>query len=76
MTLVPIPGTTLVRETNSMALINQDKNGLEQYLKKRHLMEVQKEEINKVKSEIADIKDDVQEIKQLMLQLLNKGSNV
>ena len=76
MTLVPIPGTTLVRETNSMALIKQDKNGLEQYLKKRHLMEVQKEEINKVKSEIADIKDDVQEIKQLMLQLLNKGSNV
>ena len=76
MTLVPIPGTTLVRETNSMALINQDKNGLEQYLKKRHLMEVQKEEINKVKSEIVDIKNDVQEIKQLMLQLLNKGSNV
>jgi hypothetical protein len=76
MSLVPIPGTTLVRETNSMALINQDKNGLEQYLKKRHLMEAQKEEINKVKSEIADIKNDVQEIKQLMLQLLNKGSNV
>mgnify|MGYP000038146495 CR=1 FL=1 len=37
---------------------------------------IRKEEINKVKSEIADVKDDLQVIKQLMTQLLSKGSNV
>ena len=37
---------------------------------------LRKEEINKVKSEIADVKDDLQVIKQLMTQLLSKGSNV
>ena len=40
------------------------------------MMANQKEEINKVKSEIDNIKDDVSEIKELLLQLLNKGSNV
>lgn len=72
--LIQIPNSTLVRDTNSMALINKDQNGLNDYLKKRQTMALQKQEINNVKSEIADVKNEMQEIKQLLLKLL-EGSN-
>lgn len=75
MSLIPVPGTTLVRDTKSMALINQDRNGLEDYMKKRNILASQKEEINTIKSEIQDIKNDMQEIKHLMMKLIEKGSN-
>lgn len=73
MSLVQIPETTYVRDTTSMALINQDKNGLEAYIKQRNVLLAQKQEINTIKSEIDNIRNDMQEIKNLMLQLINKG---
>jgi hypothetical protein len=36
-------------------------------------MESQKEEINKVKSDIIEMKQDMTEIKSLLLKLLEKG---
>jgi hypothetical protein len=73
--IVPIPGTNLVRDTNSMGIINRDRNGLEDYIAKRKLMALQKEEINNVKMEIAGVKNDMQEIKQLLLKLMDKNIN-
>lgn len=73
MTYLKVPGTNLVRDTNSMGLVNNDVNGLEEYKTKRRLLKNQKEEINRVKSEIKDVKDELQEIKSLMLRLLDKG---
>lgn len=73
--LVKITGTNFVRDTNSMAILNKDTNGLEEYKMKRRMMATQKEEINTIKAEIDGIKSDVSEIKLLMQQLLNKGSN-
>jgi hypothetical protein len=73
--LVQITGTNLYRDTETMALVNKDVSGLEEYNMKRRMLATQKEEINKVKSEIAGIKDDISEIKQLMLQLMGKGTN-
>jgi ubiquinone biosynthesis protein UbiJ len=69
---IQIPGTSLVRDTNTMALINKDQNGLNDYLKKRQMMAIQKEEINNVKQEIQSVKNDMCEIKQLLMQLLEK----
>jgi hypothetical protein len=74
--IVQIPGTTLVRDTVSMALINQDKNGLDDYLKKRQTMAAQKQEINNMKADISEIKGDLSELKSMIAQLLSKGSNV
>ena len=74
--LVKVNNSTFVRDTNSMALIDTDMASKNEYLAKVRMLQTQKEEINKVKSEIADVKDDLQVIKQLMTQLLNKGSNV
>lgn len=75
MSLVQIPETTFVRDTTSMALINQDKSGLDAYVKQRNVLVAQKQEINKIKSDINNIRDDMKEIKSLMMQLIDKGSN-
>ena len=74
--LVKVNNYTFVRDTNSMALIDTDMASKNEYLAKVRMLQTQKEEMNKVKSEIADVKDDLQVIKQLMTQLLSKGSNV
>lgn len=73
--LVQIPGTKLVRDTESMALINKDVTGLEEYRMKRNMAASQKQEINNVKSEIAEVKEDINEIKTLLLQLIGKNTN-
>lgn len=74
MTIVKVQGTTFVRDTDTMALINRDVSGLEEYRMKRKMLETQRHEINNVKSEIAGMKNDMAEIKQLMIKLL-EGSN-
>ena len=72
MTMVSIPGTTLVRDTKNMALINQDKNGLEDYLKRRNLMVSRQDQINNMKLDIDDLKQDLSEIKKLVMILIEK----
>ena len=73
MPLVKIPGTTFVRDTNTMALINTDSVGLEEYNFKSKLINNHKAEINNLKSEINDVKNDVKEIKQLLQQLFTRN---
>jgi hypothetical protein len=75
MSLVPIPGTTLVRDTTTMALVNQDKNGLDDYLKRRNILASQKQEINNMMTDVQSLKQDMNEIKQLLLQLMDKNLN-
>jgi hypothetical protein len=72
MSLIKVQGTTFVRDTESMGLINKDRNGLEEYNLKRKLLLTQKEEINKVNKDIDSLKTDVSEIKQLLLKLMDK----
>jgi hypothetical protein len=73
--LVKVPGTSFVRDTNTMALINVDSKEKIEYQNKVRMMQSQKEEINNVREEINSVKDDVKEIKELILKLLeNKGS--
>ena len=71
--LIPITGTSLVRDTESMALINRDVSGLQDYKVKRKFAESQKEQINNVEAEINNIKNDISDIKKLMVKLLEKG---
>ena len=71
--LVEIPGTKLVRDTNSMALINMDTAARDEYYAKVKILTNQKEEINKVKTEINDIKSELTTIKDLLIQLIQKG---
>ena len=73
MHLLKVQGTKLVRDTRSGAIINQDKTGLDEYLAKRRGMESQRNEINKVKSDMDEMKKDLTDIKSLLLKLLEKG---
>lgn len=75
MALVKVTGTDYVRDTNSMALMNTNNMEKNEYYAKIRMLKTQKEEINTVKEEIAGIKSDMNEIKELMLKLLEKGSN-
>jgi len=72
--IVQIPGTNLVRDIESRALINRDITALQDYQVKRNMMATQKQEINSVKNEIKDIRGEMGEIKSLLLQLLGKSN--
>jgi hypothetical protein len=73
MQLVRVTGTNFVRDTNSRALFPTDNTEKNEYYAKLKLAKAQKEEINKVKSELDCIKADMCEIKSLLQQLLSKG---
>jgi archaellum component FlaC len=70
--LVQIPGTNLMRDTESMALINMDNSEKNDYYSKLKLIQNQKEQINTIKQEINGVKDDISDIKTLLKQLLDK----
>lgn len=72
---VDVKDSKFVRDTNSMALINKDNSARDEYLSKVRMMKLQKEEINRMKEEMSSIKEDVLEIKNILRQLLGKGSN-
>lgn len=63
----------MVRDTASMALINTDQTSKNEYYNKVRMIQNQKEEINKVKTEIESLKNDLGDIKEMMKQLLTKG---
>ena len=71
---VKVTGTNLVRDTNSMGLSNVDQAAKDEYYNKVRMLKTQKDEINTVKAEIAGIKDDVNEIKHLMLKLFERNN--
>lgn len=62
----------MLRDTESMALINQDTTGLQEYYAKRNRLAIEKEQINTIKTEVQSLKDDVNDIKQLLNQILEK----
>ena len=70
---VEVVGTDFIRDTDSMAIINTNDSMKNEYYNKVKLLTAQKQELNTVKCEIDDIKNDISEIKQLMLAILNKG---
>jgi hypothetical protein len=73
--MIKITGTNFYRDPETMALVNKDTAGLEDYKMKRNMMATQRDEINKVKTELAGIKGDMSDIRQMILQLMDKHKN-
>lgn len=73
--LLQVTDTNYLRDTTSMALINNDRSAKEEYLNKAKIIRQQKEEINNMKTEIISMKNDVTDIKELLKQLIGKGTN-
>jgi hypothetical protein len=72
MSLVRVTGTNFVRDTNSMAILPTDNTEKNEYYNKLRVIKSQKEEINRLKTEINGIRSDVGEIKGLLQQLIGK----
>jgi hypothetical protein len=73
--LVQVNDTNYLRDTNSMALINNDRSAKEEYFNRSKIIKSQKDEINNIKLEITSMKSDVTDIKELLKQLIGKGNN-
>jgi uncharacterized protein YlxW (UPF0749 family) len=73
--LLPVNDTNYLRDTDSMALINNDRSAKEEYLNKAKMIKLQKEEINNIRTEVSTVKNDIKEIKELLSQLIGKGEN-
>jgi len=67
--VVKIVDSNLVRDIHSKAVLNTDKKGLNEYLMKKEIAKKQKEESEETKQRLQLIEKDMQEVKQLLLDL-------
>jgi hypothetical protein len=70
---VKVDGTNLVRDTSTMGLSNRDITSKNEYYAKVQMLKTQKHEINNIKVEMNALKEDISEIKELLVKLLSKG---
>lgn len=70
--MVKVENSNFVRDINSMGLSNTNISERNEYYSKVRLIQNQKEEINKVWSEMNGLKSDISDIKSLLQQLLEK----
>jgi hypothetical protein len=63
---------SLVRDISNKAIINTNNKAYDDYIKKRNSAKLMKEQIISQQEQINSIKSDVTEIKELLIQLLNK----
>jgi hypothetical protein len=61
---------TLVRDTLNGAILNTDEKGYKTYLAKKAMGKAQKEKERRQEEEINNLKKDVKEIKDLVLNLI------
>lgn len=67
-----VEGLEMVRDMSNMSLINKDKIEFETYINKRKALLEQKGEINNIKQEVSELRSDISDIKQMLLQLTNR----
>lgn len=64
---------SLVRDLSSGAIINTNASEYQDYLKKRNATRQLREDLDKQSKEINNIKNDIGEIKELLVRLINKS---
>ena len=70
MTIVTIKDNNkLVRDTHSKAVLNTDRNGLNEYLMKRQLAKQEQQEKSETKMRLAKLESDMQDIKNLLVEI-------
>lgn len=69
MNTVKVENSTFVRDIHSKAILNTDKNGLNEYLVKREIAKKQSNENEEMKKRLVSIEQDMQEIKKLLQDL-------
>lgn len=69
MEQVRITDTTYVRDIHSKAVLNTDRNGLNEYLMKREIAKKQQAEKEETKERLAKLENDMTEIKNLLHEI-------
>lgn len=59
----------LVRDTNSKAVLNTDKTGLQEYYAKREVLKKEQQEKIETKERLAKIESEMQDIKNLLIEI-------
>ena len=59
----------LIRDINSKAVLNTDKAGLNDYMIKRDIAKKQQEEQSETKMRLAQLEEDMTEIKNLLIEI-------
>jgi hypothetical protein len=71
MSKIKVENSHLVRDDHSKALLSTDRNGLEKYLHEKN----QKEQEQVKFAEIDSLKEDIQELKKLVLELVQQRNS-
>ncbi len=71
MSKMKVENSHLVRDSHSKALLSTDRSGLEKYLDEKK----RKEEEQAKFAEIDSLKEDIQELKQLVLELVQQRNS-
>ena len=70
--LIPVEGNTdLVRDPNTDQIINTNRNAYQQYVNRREKRKIEKEKSLNVEEDIANLKNELSEIKSLLKELVN-----
>lgn len=63
-----------IRDTKSKAILNTDKDALREYQMKKSIAEKQNKESTELKNRVLNIENQMQEIKQMLMRLLNNAN--
>ena len=75
MDLIPVEGNPgLYRDNLSNAILNTNKNDYESYLNSKKKMDGEREKINSLEMEMNTVKNDISEIKNLLIQIAKNQS--
>jgi hypothetical protein len=74
-TFVKIENTEYVRDMSTQAVLNTDRDGLQQFQNTRKRLLAQKNEQQDTRTRLQKLEEDMQEIKQLLQVIAMRGTN-
>ena len=74
-TFVKIENTEYVRDMSTQAVLNTDRQGLQQFQNTRKKLLAQKNEQQDTRTRLQKLEEDMQEIKQLLQVIAMRGTN-
>jgi uncharacterized protein YpuA (DUF1002 family) len=73
MKLIPVQGnSSLARDVKTGAIVNINSNEIQQARERKKAMKQKDNDFEQVKQDVAGLKDDISEIKQILRQLVEK----
>lgn len=65
--------SNLIRDEETKAIINTSMNDYNSYLEQRKIKEKESEKINTIEKEVSNMKEDLNEIKNLLRKIANES---